>query len=138
MFAENLKKAMDTSLFNATDLSKACGISHASISGYLAGRNVPRKDKLEKIACVLNVDTSFLLHEEADEGELLNRCRMTVAEAARLMGVCPQFVRRALQQRLLPFGFAMKTTPNSQKMVYYISRKKFTEYTGIDFHVKTN
>ena len=45
------------------------------------------------------------------------------------MGVSPQFIRVALQQKELPFGAAVKV--GKERYTYYISPKKFTEYTGI-------
>lgn len=53
---------------------------------------------------------------------------LSVAEAARLMNKSQQFVRIGLQRNLLPFGVAIK---NGSKYNYYISAKKFMEYTGI-------
>lgn len=54
--------------------------------------------------------------------------RMTVQQAADLMGVSPQFVRVGLQRGRLPFGYAVK---NKTKWWYFISPQKFTEATGI-------
>lgn len=51
--------------------------------------------------------------------------RMTVKEAAKLMGVCPQFIRVGLQQDRLPFGTAVKM---STRWTYYINRKEFFAY----------
>ncbi len=59
---------------------------------------------------------------------LMNR-KITVQQAADLMGVSPQFIRVALQQKELPFGAAVKV--GKERYTYYISPKKFTEYTGI-------
>lgn len=53
---------------------------------------------------------------------------LTVKEAAEKMGVAQQFVRIGLQRERLPFGYAVKT---SSKWTYFISAKKFEEYTGI-------
>lgn len=53
---------------------------------------------------------------------------ITVEEAAKLMGVTPQFIRVGLREKRLPFGFAVKM--NSQYS-YCILKPKFTEYTGI-------
>ena len=55
---------------------------------------------------------------------------LTVFEAAELMGVSPQFIRAGLQQEALPFGLALRIS--SKKYTYFISKKKFTEYTGIE------
>lgn len=133
MFAENLKAAMDAALITATDLASLAGISNASISLYLSGKSIPRRKVLENLAAALDVDVPFLLREEADESDVLGKSRMTVAEAAKLLDVCPQFVRLGLQQGLFPFGFAMRTTPDGKRLQYYISRKKFSDYTGIAF-----
>lgn len=53
---------------------------------------------------------------------------LKVNEAAKLMGKSPQFVRIGLQRNLLPFGTAVR---RNKKYDYYISKKKFEEYTGI-------
>ena len=55
---------------------------------------------------------------------------ISVATAARLMGVSQQFVRVGLQQGVLKFGYAVKVASNNY--TYFISRQKFTEYTGIE------
>ena len=54
---------------------------------------------------------------------------MTVAEASRLMGVSPQFVRIGLQKGIFPFGYAVQIS--TDRFTYFISRQKFTEHTGI-------
>ncbi len=58
-----------------------------------------------------------------------NAARIPVSEAAKLMGVSPQFVRVAMQQGILPIGMATRLTGG--KFTYYISPKLFEEYTGI-------
>lgn len=54
--------------------------------------------------------------------------RLSILEAAELMNVSQQFIRVGLQNGILPFGYAVKT---SSKWTYYISPVKFMEYTGI-------
>ena len=49
--------------------------------------------------------------------------------AGELMGKSPQFIRIGLQRNLLPFGQAVKL--NARQYTYYISPKRFVEYTGI-------
>lgn len=51
--------------------------------------------------------------------------RITVAEAAKRMGVSQQFVRIGLQRGILPFGHAVKV---SGRYTYYITERKFNEY----------
>lgn len=54
--------------------------------------------------------------------------RLTVKQAATLMGVSEQFVRVGLQQKVLTFGCAIK---NKSKWSYFISTQKFIQETGI-------
>ena len=60
-----------------------------------------------------------------------------VNEAARIMGKSPQFIRIGLQRGLLPFGVAFKTDERNEQYDYYISPKKFSEFTGYDFKNET-
>ena len=54
---------------------------------------------------------------------------LSVAEAAELMGVSQQFIRVGLQNKILPFGYAVKISKG--RYTYFISKQKFTEETGI-------
>ena len=54
---------------------------------------------------------------------------MQVRKAAELMGVSEQFVRVGLQKGYLPFGRAIAISGG--KYTYYISPKKFEEFTGV-------
>lgn len=51
--------------------------------------------------------------------------RVTVAEAARRLGVSQQFIRIGLQRKILPFGVAVRM---SERWTYHISEKKLNEY----------
>jgi hypothetical protein len=53
--------------------------------------------------------------------------KITIKDAAEAMGKSQQFVRVGLQKGILPFGTAVKL---SSIWTYYISPKKFYEYTG--------
>ena len=54
--------------------------------------------------------------------------KITVKEAAKIMGKSNQFVRMGLQQKTLSFGAAVKMS--GEKFSYYISPKKFYEFVG--------
>lgn len=54
---------------------------------------------------------------------------LTVTEAAKLMGVSPQYIRVGLQKGVLPIGHALKQ--KGKHYSYFISKYKFTEFTGI-------
>ncbi len=59
---------------------------------------------------------------------------ITIAEAARLMGVSQQFVRVGLQKGILPFGYAVQVS--ADRYTYFISKQKFMEHTGITAQIK--
>jgi hypothetical protein len=54
----------------------------------------------------------------------INKERLTIPEAAALMGKPPHFLRIALQQRLFPFGVAVKM----ERWTYYINPAQFYAY----------
>lgn len=56
--------------------------------------------------------------------EQIESNKLSVPEAAEIMGVTPQFLRLALQQGRFPFGVAVKM----KRWSYYINEKKFYEY----------
>ena len=53
--------------------------------------------------------------------------RVSVKDAAKMMGVSEQFVRIGLQRGILPIGCAVKM---SDRFTYHVSRKKLNEYMG--------
>ena len=57
--------------------------------------------------------------------------RVSIATAARLMNKGQQFVRIALQRRLVTFGFAVKLQEDGIRYDYYINPIQFCEYLGI-------
>lgn len=54
--------------------------------------------------------------------------RITVKDAARMMGVSEQFIRIGMQRGNLPIGQAVKM---SSVWTYYISPKLFEQFVGI-------
>lgn len=55
--------------------------------------------------------------------------KITIKEAAELMGVSEQFVRVGLQKGCFPWGYAVQVT--AKRFTYFISRQKFYEALGI-------
>ena len=54
--------------------------------------------------------------------------RISVEQAAKLLGASPQFIRIGLQQGMLDFGMAVKMSRNWTDV---ITKQKFEEKTGI-------
>ena len=51
--------------------------------------------------------------------------KVTVQEAARLMGVTPRFLQMGLQHDRFPFGTAVKM---AKRWSYYINAERFRQY----------
>lgn len=51
---------------------------------------------------------------------------MLISEAAKKLEMSPQTLRLALQQRLMPFGVAVRTSEN--RFTYYINKKALEKY----------
>lgn len=58
-----------------------------------------------------------------------NENKLTIAEAAELMGVSQQFVRVGLQKGIFPWGYAVQVT--AKRYTYFISKQKFYEALGL-------
>lgn len=56
--------------------------------------------------------------------------RLSVDEAAKIMGVSKPYIRVGLQRGLLPFGTAVKLTGN--RYTYFISKNRLYDYLGIN------
>lgn len=121
MFVENLREAAKAKQMTQRDVVKASGLSKSSVSDYFAGKSTPKKDAMQKLAAALGVTVEELTENKAK--------KITVLQAAKLMGCDPQFVRIGLQQGTLPIGSAVKV--GQKQYSYYISPKLFYEFTGI-------
>lgn len=129
MFAKRMKQAMVDQGISQAKLSDMTGIGRSGISQYLSGKNKPGQKHLSIIADALNVAESWLTGEIEEQTAIGQYTNLPIAIAAKLMSKSKQFVRIGLQQQKLPFGYAVKIGGN--RFTYYISPKKFTEYTGI-------
>jgi transcriptional regulator with XRE-family HTH domain len=126
-FSQQMKKAMNDQNITQADLSNITGISRSGISQYLSGKNIPHPATVRQIADALNVSDEWLAAEdETNTGSIIN---MPIEQAAKLMGVGRQFIRVGLQDKTLPFGYAVNIS--GKRFSYYISPRKFSEYTGI-------
>lgn len=129
-FANKLKNLMDELNLTQTKLSNLTGIGKSSISQYLSGKNEPSKSRKKEIAHALGVQETYFETFEAvatvqREDGVVN---VPVTLAAKLMNKSKEWVMQGLQNGVFPWGYAVKLTNWS----YFISSKKFTEYTGIE------
>lgn len=131
MFNERLKTAMSNLNITQSQVSKLTGIGKSSISQYLSGKNEPTEERKKAIASALGLAADFFDSEEdvivtPSSGSIP---RLTVEEAAKLLGTGTKFVSNGLQDGVFPWGYAAKGRGN--KFVYFINAKRFAEIEGI-------
>ncbi len=62
--------------------------------------------------------------------EVLSSCRMTVAEAAGILGVAPETVRYGLEKGFYKFGTVFPARHKGGRKRYEIYREQFKAVTG--------
>lgn len=120
---------------NQKQLVGLTGIGKSSISQYLSGKNVPTEERQRNIAVSLGLDSDYFSQEEVKTivkpkvtgGEAIKK--LDVDEAAKLLGMNHNTVRKGLQQGVFPWGYAIHTSEN--RWVYFINAKRFAEIEGI-------
>ncbi len=70
-FCDRLKAAINARGMTQTSLAKAAGISGGNISKYLSGTMQPRKDKIDLLSSMLNVEPLWLIGEKESECQRL-------------------------------------------------------------------
>ncbi len=131
MLLKRLREAMQSKNMKQKELAERTGLAQSTISQYLSGKSMPTKFAMSKLVEVLEVDVNWLSGEKYLNDVLEKQIKLSVVQAARIMGVSPQFIRIGLQKQQLPFGYAVQMSKN--RYTYHISTKKFSEYTGITF-----
>ena len=130
---ENAKVFMKQNGISASMLSQITGIGKSSISQYLSGKNEPSNNRVEAIASAIGCEADDLFTTASvtikETTPATTNVNMTCHEAATLVHKHDSFIRKGLQDGVFPFGYAVKGRGN--KWTYFISRLKFTEFTGI-------
>lgn len=60
IFSKNLKKYLEKENMNQAELAEKIGASRQSVSNWVTGKQVPRMEKLQKVAGALNIDKNKL------------------------------------------------------------------------------
>jgi hypothetical protein len=58
--------------------------------------------------------------------------KVTIREAAKMLGTTEQYLRVSLQRGLFPFGNAVKLS--SSRWTYYVNEQRLLEYLGGNVH----
>ncbi|MGN0298905.1 MAG: helix-turn-helix domain-containing protein, partial [Lachnospiraceae bacterium] len=120
MFSENLREAMYNKRINQVKLAQISGISKSAISQYLAGKNVPTKERQAEIAMSMGLPASYFDESEAESDVLES---MSASDVAKAMGKSLQFVYQGLQQGIFPWGYGVKMAGGQWS--YFINAVKF-------------
>lgn len=121
----NLRREMISHDITTAQLSKLSGVSKANLNKYLDGRIKPAQNVLERIANALGCNADEL----NDDNIKVQRKNgnITIAYAAKQLGIPAQTLRIALQQGLYPFGVAIRM---SGRYTYQITPSLFEQYIG--------
>ena len=141
-FSEKLKKAAKELNLTQVQMAGMTGKSKASISQYLAGKQIPPEEQQRDIAVSLGLEEDYF-SKPSDRTATLpmkksKECiiqRLSVMDAARMMGINHQTVRKGLQQDVFPWGYGIKT---SEHWVYFINAKRFSEIEGVSVEGVSN
>lgn len=141
-FSEKLKKAVKELNLTQTQIAGMTGKSKASISQYISGKQIPSEEQQRDIAVSLGLEEDYF--SKADDRmpalstQKAKDCiipRLSVMDAARMMGINHQTVRKGLQQGVFPWGYGIKT---SEHWVYFINAKRFSEIEGVSVEGVSN
>lgn len=132
-FANKLNLLMKELGLSQAKVSELTGVSKPNISQYVSGKHEPTLDRKRQMAQSLGVKEDYF--NEIMPEPVLEKYpeKITTAYAAKIMHKSIEFVQRGLQQGTCPFGYAVKM----KQWEYYISPKRFMEYTGTEIPADT-
>jgi transcriptional regulator with XRE-family HTH domain len=136
-FDEKLKKTMQDLNITQKQLVAMTGIGKSSISQYLSGKNIPTEERQKNIALSLGLDADYFKEMETvaavpviiSVGTGKGIKKLMVEDAAKILGMNHNTVRKGLQQGVFPWGYAIKTSEH--RWVYFINAKRFAEIEGV-------
>lgn len=127
-FGEKLKQAMQKLHLNQIQVSGLTGKSKGSISQYLSDKQVPPEETQVDIALALGLAEDYFSDKNdkfsvLPTKEIRNKIipRLDINEAAKMLGMNHNTVRKGLQQGVFPWGYGIRTSEN--RWVKRICRK---------------
>ena len=80
-FSERLRKALDASFLNQSDLARELNIKPQSVQQWLSGKNFPRHQKVKRIAHFLNVSAVWLSTGDGPMSSILQSSNWLIKES---------------------------------------------------------
>lgn len=141
MFEQRLRQAMKELQLKQVQVAGLTGKSRGAISQYLSGDRVPPDKVQREMAIALGLEADYFARREikpvketAEEHARARRRgairKMTVPDAAKILGVDQRTVSKGLQQSVFPWGYAIHTTEN--RWVYIINADAFERIEGVE------
>lgn len=135
-FSEKLKTAMQQLGITQSQVVGMTGCSKASVSLYLSGKSIPSSDKQRSIAVSLGLAPDYFGQAESPKVVIAPKKlrdgairQLLVTDAAKLLSMNAETVRKGLQQGVFPWGYAIKTSEN--RWTYFINAVRFAEIERI-------
>lgn len=131
-FSEKLKRAMQDLNLNQAQVVGLTGKSKGSVSMYLNDKTTPSEKVQSDIAVSLGLAPDYFEREDAKvvmeikDGTVP---RLDVKDAAKLLGMNHNTVRKGLQQGVFPWGYGIRTSEH--RWVYFINAQRFAEIEGV-------
>lgn len=139
MFQERLEQAMQKLNLNQAKVANLTGISKASISQYLSGKQVPAEERQREIAMALGLKPDYFQENRISrrlEEMLAARGKiddLKVEVAAGLMGMTRATLENGLKQGIFKWGYAIRMSEDGQRQWrYFINAKRFAEEERIE------
>jgi len=128
--AERLREAIDNARMNQSELAACAGISKASISQYLSGKNEPKPQVIAKLAEILQVDEAWL-NGQTDEPTLNKPRILRPKDAAKILNSNADSVRIRMQKDLFKPSIGTACKLNGNRYSYEIYPEKLAVFLNI-------
>lgn len=124
-FKDALFEAMTRLNLTQAQACRLTGVGKSSMSQYLSGKNVPSEARQKDIAQALGLPDDYFKTGSAQDEPDDRIPRLTVAQAAAMMGLSRVTVAHGLQDGVFPWGYAIRGT--GEGFTYWINKKRFLE-----------
>ena len=128
-FSERLKYAVKKSGMTQQDLAKKINVPPSAITQYLAGKNMPKPERIQELADATGVSVGLLIGEEPLPLVPAKASpNITLNMAAKCLHISTQALRQNILNGSFPIGKAIPTS--GRNLRYVINPDKLREEVG--------